>query len=113
MGPQDEDNLGLSVLCDVGEIQILVTGDIDKGEEHLLLKAYDIPDVDILIAGHHGSKYSTSEELLATVKPEIVIISVGKNSYGHPADETLKRITQCGAVIYRTDLYGTVKLKGT
>ena len=113
VGPQDEDNLGLSVLCDVGEIQILVTGDIDKGEEHLLLKAYDIPDVDILIAGHHGSKYSTSEELLATVKPEIVIISVGKNSYGHPADETLKRITQCGAVIYRTDLYGTVKLKGT
>jgi competence protein ComEC len=68
--------------------------------------------VDILIAGHHGSKTSTSQALLAQTQPKIVVISVGKNSYGHPAQDTLDRIAAIGATIYRTDQCGTVKLKG-
>ena len=71
-----------------------------------------LPDVDLLIAGHHGSKYSTSEALLRQTAPELVAISVGKNSYGHPAQETLRRIAAWGARCCRTDQQGTIRLKG-
>ena len=60
------------------------------------------------MAGHHGSKYATSEELLLAAKPEYAVISVGHNSYGHPAPETLERLGAAGCAIYRTDLMGTV-----
>ena len=65
--------------------------------------------MDILIAGHHGSKYSTSQFLLDAVKPETVVISVGKNNiYGHPAPELLERLELYHCRIFRTDLDGTV-----
>ena len=82
----------------------------DVADKLSVEKAFaQIPDVDVLIAGHHGSKYSTSEELLRTVKPETVIISVGReNYYGHPAPELLQRLADFGCTIYRTDLHGTV-----
>ena len=68
-----------------------------------------LPDVDLLIAGHHGSKDSTSEELLQVVKPETVIISAGKgNRYGHPHQELLDRLAQFGCTVLRTDLQGTI-----
>ena len=62
------------------------------------------------MAGHHGSKTSTSEELLDELTPEMVLISVGSNSYGHPAEETLRRIAERGCGIYRTDLQGSLHL---
>ena len=74
----------------------------------MLLRSYDIPDVDILMAGHHGSKHSTSEELLTAVSPETVCISAGKNNpFGHPAAELLQRLERFGCTVYRTDLHGT------
>ena len=88
---------------------ILVTGDRAAFGERMLLRKTDLPDVDVLIAGHHGSKYSTSEELLRAVTPETVIISVGENnSYGHPATELLQRLSEFGCTVYRTDLHGTI-----
>ena len=75
----------------------------------MLLRQAQLPQVDVLIAGHHGSKYSTSWELLQAVKPEMVIISAGEdNPYGHPAPELLDRLTQAGCYIYRTDQNGTI-----
>lgn len=106
-------NNSLAVLLSHGGTEILITGDMDAADERRLLRNHAIPDVDILVAGHHGSRYSTSQTLLSTVKPEIVVVSVGeKNTYGHPAPETLERISEFGAVIYRTDLHGTLRLKG-
>ena len=65
--------------------------------------------MDVLIAGHHGSRHSTCVELLEAVQPEIVIISAGAwNPYGHPAEETLDRLEEAGCDILRTDLSGTV-----
>ena len=106
-----ENNESLSVLLEHEETQVLVTGDMDAAGERKLLRENVLPDIDILVAGHHGSKYSTSETLLSAVTPEIVVISVGKNRYGHPAEETLARISAFGAATYRTDLHGTIKLK--
>ena len=61
------------------------------------------------MAGHHGSKSSTSEALLLAAEPEWAVISVGYNSYGHPAAETLERLAAAGCDIYRTDWSGTVR----
>jgi competence protein ComEC len=68
-----------------------------------------LPDVDLLVAGHHGSKNSTSQALLNTVRPETVFISVGENNaYGHPAKALLDRLSDFGCEIWRTDLHGTI-----
>ena len=101
---------GLSILCAAEEREVLITGDADSATERKLLGRYHLPDVEVLVAGHHGSKYSTSNDLLDALQPETVCISVGSNSYGHPADETMRRLAEHGCGIYRTDLQGTIHL---
>jgi len=62
--------------------------------------------------GHHGSRHSTSEELLYSLMPEIAVIPVGRNSFGHPSPEVLKRLEQICSAIYRTDEHGHVTVYG-
>jgi competence protein ComEC len=102
---------GLAILCSDGFFDALITGDMSAANEEKLIDCYAFPDIELLIAGHHGSKYSTSAELLETVTPEAAIISVGYNQYGHPAAETLHRLASWGAVVYRTDELGNVTIK--
>ena len=59
---------------------------------------------------HHGSKYSSSEEFLQAVSPQIAVIQVGKNSYGHPTKEVLQRLERFGINVLRTDKDGDVKV---
>ena len=67
------------------------------------------PHGTVLIAGHHGSAYSTADELLAVTKPDYVFISAGRdNIYGHPAPALLKRLREHGCNIYRTDENGSI-----
>ena len=64
---------------------------------------------DIIKIGHHGSKSSTTKDFLAAVSPEYGIISVGKdNSYGHPTELVLRRLSSAGINTYRTDELGTI-----
>lgn len=108
----EENEMSLCVLFDTEKCDILITGDRNAFGERSLLRHNHIPDVDVLIAGHHGSKYSNCEELLAAVKPEIVCISVGgDNPYGHPAAETLERFADYGCTVYRTDQQGTITIR--
>ena len=67
-----------------------------------------LPDTELLIVGHHGSKNSTSLELMEALRPDYAVISVGSNSYGHPTVEALQRTVGFGARLYRTDLNGNV-----
>lgn len=99
---------GLFVLCSHDGFDALITGDADAFVEKMLLKYYPVPDLELLLVGHHGSKHSTSAELLDALRPELAIISVGYNSYGHPAQETLDRLTSIGTEVYRTDLSGPI-----
>lgn len=102
----------MCVLFASEECAILITGDRGRAGERALLRNYTLPDVDVLIAGHHGANGSTSEELLRAVRPETVIISVGENNrYGHPAQELLERLTEFGCTIYRTDRDGSVVVR--
>ncbi len=109
LGDGGANETGLSVLATVGEYDVLLTGDMNSVVERRLVKYGNLPDVELLVVGHHGSKYSTAPELLEAVRPETAVISVGRhNSYGHPAPETLFRLEEAGAAIYRTDLMGPV-----
>ena len=68
-----------------------------------------LPELEVLIVGHHGSKYSTGQALLEMTSPEYAIISVGAdNMYGHPTEETIGRLLDAGCIIYRTDLHGKI-----
>lgn len=109
VGEGADNERGLSVLAEAGEA-LLITGDMSAATEEALLAAWDLPDLTYLAAGHHGSKYSTGEALLQTLTPETVFISAGGSSYGHPAEETLRRLAEQGCTVYRTDLHGTVRL---
>lgn len=113
---QDLDSTNESSLCVLFQkknCDILITGDRSTTGELLLLHTGRIPDLDILVAGHHGSENSTGEFLLKTTKPETVIISVGAdNRYGHPSDEVLDRLNRYGCTVRRTDLEGTIIIKG-
>ena len=72
----------------------LLTGDAGISHEYDVIGCYseDILDVDILKLGHHGSYNSTSENFLSATTPMFACVSVGENTYGHPANITLERI---------------------
>ncbi len=93
-----------------GESTFLFTGDTSNPEERDLLEAGAVRHADVLKVGHHGSRTSSGEDFLSVVTPKIAVISCGvKNSYGHPTDEALNRLSEyCGEYIYRTDEDGTI-----
>ena len=86
--------------------------DMEQEGERRLLEQTQLPDLEVLIAGHHGSDTSTTWELLDQTKPELALVSVGlHNKYGHPGWNAMERLDQAGAKIYRTDLYGTIEVR--
>ncbi|QQR78385.1 MAG: MBL fold metallo-hydrolase [Candidatus Moraniibacteriota bacterium] len=87
-----------------GETSFLFTGDLPDEERFIP----DLTPVDVLKAGHHGSRYSTSDALLDLVRPEAAIISVGKNTYGHPHPAVLERLQTHGVNVSRTDMEGDI-----
>ncbi len=108
----DHNEMSLCVLFDTEKCDILITGDRSSFGERSLLRNAEIPEADILVAGHHGAKSSTCQELLEAIRPEIVCISAGEgNPYGHPAPELLKRLTDFGCAVYRTDQNGTITIR--
>ncbi|MBI5700109.1 DNA internalization-related competence protein ComEC/Rec2 [Candidatus Saganbacteria bacterium] len=94
-----------------GKIAIMLTGDMEKeGEQRVLAMGYELRS-QILKAGHHGSRTSSSLEFLEAVQPEAALISVGvKNSYHHPHPSTLKKFEEMGIRVYRTDLDGNLSV---
>ena len=109
--PDSGNESSLAVLFSAENCDILITGDRSDFGERMLLKSAELPDIEVLVAGHHGSKHSTCEELLAATRPEIVVISVGDNPYGHPAPELLDRLETFGCTVYRTDIHGNIILR--
>ncbi|MDD5638735.1 MAG: ComEC/Rec2 family competence protein [Candidatus Pacebacteria bacterium] len=88
----------------------LFTGDIGKSVEKKLVDENIEIDSDVLKIAHHGSKNSTSTEFLEKVSPEIAVIQVGKNNYGHPNNEVLARLEQFDITILRNDKNGDIKI---
>jgi len=97
---------GIALELIYGNTKVLYNADLSSKIEPDL----NIEPVDILKVGHHGSKYSTSTDFLSLLKPKLAIISVGKNSYGHPTKEVLSRLSDIGAKIFRTDNEGEIEI---
>ena len=99
---------GLFVGASAQNFDLLITGDADTLVEGMLVRYYPVSDLELLVVGHHGSADSTGAVLLQALRPELAVISVGENAYGHPSPEVLERLEQAGCHIYRTDAMGTV-----
>ena len=92
-----------------GQTSMLFSGDLEHDRELALTNHYgDFLRADILKAGHHGSRTSSTPEYLAAVRPRVAIISVGENRFGHPSAEVLSRLQNLGIEVDRTDEQGAV-----
>ncbi len=104
-----ENNCGLCILFQRENCDILITGDRNVTGERELLKKAELPQLELLIAGHHGAADATSYELLSETRPATVAISVSKdNSYGHPSYSVLESLKLFQCRIKRTDIDGTI-----
>lgn len=107
----DENERGTVVLAELDGLRALIMGDVNETVERRLVESGRLPEVELLVVGHHGSKYSTSYELLEAIDADWAAISVGWNSYGHPTYEALRRLGIFGIEVYRTDLNGNITVR--
>jgi competence protein ComEC len=84
------------------------TGDAEVKSETDMIKSKQTLKADVLKVGHHGAKTSTSSAFLKAVKPSYAVLSVGKNSYGHPTSTVVNRLKAQKVKIYRTDKSGHI-----
>ncbi len=96
----------------INEIELLLTGDITSTEELMIINSFPELKSDILKVAHHGSKYSSADEFIERIDPDISVIQVGlDNKFGHPAERVLKLFAKLGILTLRTDLLGDILLK--
>jgi competence protein ComEC len=106
---RNDDSLVLEVRY--GETALLLTGDISAEVERSLIPRLSPSRTRILKVAHHGSRTSTSAELLAAWRPQIAVISCGRgNRFGHPSPEVLRRLDAAKVRVYRTDRDGQITL---
>ena len=114
---EDENKLSLIVKAEYKGRSVLFTGDIDSEYERELVDAYENVQgrcelcADILKIAHHGSKYSSSDIFLDTVRPDVSVIQVGRNLYGHPTPEAISRIDEQGSLMFRNDYDGAIMIR--
>ncbi|HCA34235.1 MAG TPA: hypothetical protein DEP00_03990 [Lachnospiraceae bacterium] len=106
-----ENDRSIVIRVTYGDTSILITGDAEEnGEAVVLASGLDI-DSDVYVAGHHGSRYSSSNELLSAVDPAYTFISCGRgNDYGFPTEDTLDRLRDVGSQLFRSDVQGEVTM---
>ena len=102
----NEDSIVLEITY--GEFRALLMGDAGFVAESALAGKLGV--VNVLKVGHHGSRTASGAEFLASIRPQVAVISVGRNTYGHPSPETLARLITAGAIAWRTDMEGTVSV---
>ncbi len=108
----DRNEHSLLLLITYGQAGILLTGDMSTQGEERWLRRGEVPTVQVLKAAHHGSAYSTGKAFLERVRPRLAVISSGEgNRYGHPSQETLKRLEDMGIGWYLTQERGAVTVR--
>jgi competence protein ComEC len=104
---RNDDSVVLEVIY--GDVAFLLTGDIGSEVERSIAPHLLQAKTRILKVAHHGSRTSTSQELLEVWRPQIALISCGRgNPFGHPGLEVVRRLEAVGAQIYRTDRDGEI-----
>ena len=107
----DNENDNSNVIyTELNGYKFMFMGDASIITEKEILSKYNLPDIDVLKVGHHGSKTSSSKEFIEEIEPKYSVISVGKNNrYGHPNKEVLDNLNN--SKIYRTDKDGSIMFK--
>lgn len=109
-GSGDLNDTSLVLRADIAGITTLLTGDIGEAVEGYLVAHKDVR-ADVLKVPHHGSKYSSTEHFLNSVRPHIAVVQSGAgNRFGHPAPEILERFLESGTPVFRTDTDGTIQV---
>ena len=107
---KDVNEISIVILVTYGDFSLLLTGDIGSKTESAILKNYDLGKIDVLKVPHHGSKGSSSATFINAIEPQISVISLGEgNTYGHPTQEALDRLSN--SQIYRTDISGDIVIE--
>ena len=106
----DENDNSNVIYTELNGYKFMFMGDASTKTEEEIIKEYDLPKIDVLKVGHHGSRTSSSKEFINTIKPKYSIISVGKdNKFKHPNKEVLDNLSN--SKIYRTDRDGSIVIK--
>jgi competence protein ComEC len=101
----------VSIRLVYGHFSLLLTGDAEQEAERAMLARGRPLAALVFKAGHHGSNSSSTGPFLQAVRPQIIIVSAGKdNDFGHPHPEMLQRAQDIGAAILRTDELGTIEV---
>jgi competence protein ComEC len=99
----------IAIFAQLGGVNWFFGGDLDQEGEAKIIKKYPHLTIDVLKAGHHGSKTSSAEAFINQLKPNVALISVGeRNRFGHPHQEVLDRLRKTNTLIYRTDQQGAI-----
>jgi competence protein ComEC len=107
---RNDDSVVLEIVY--GDVAVLLPGDVGAGIERSIVTRLTPARYRILKVGHHGSRTSTSRELLESWRPQMAIVSCGRgNLFGHPAPEVIQRLEAIGATVYRTDRDGQVSVE--
>jgi competence protein ComEC len=102
----------IAILARIGGLNWFFGGDLDQEGEERIIRKYPSLKIDVLKAGHHGSKTSSSFTFIEQVEPKISLISVGeRNRFGHPHQEVIERLREAKIKIYRTDLQGAISYR--
>ncbi len=105
----DDPNDGsVTLLLTYGETTILLPADLGLEQEEQILDS--LPHIDVLKVGHQGSETSSGLDFLEKITPDVAVIPVGENDYGHPSPIIVERLNSFGAQILRTDLDGDVRI---
>lgn len=105
----DANDYSVAIKLVNGENSFIMTGDAEIESEYEIIETGIDLSCDVYLAGHHGSKYSSSQAFMQAMRPESVVVSAGKdNKYGHPAEDVIARFNAMGCDIYRTDELGDI-----
>lgn len=113
LGPRadysEPNNTSIVLRVDYGACSFLISGDAERESENAILDAGCDVDVDVILAGHHGSNSSSSYRWLLETSPQTAILSCGAdNDYGHPHEEVLSRLADAEIDLLRTDMQGHI-----
>lgn len=106
----EENDLSLAFILRSGEHSLYFAGDLSSEFEVKALQQFT-GEIDVMKVSHHGSKTSTSLEVLELLKPKLAVISAGRdNKFGHPHQEILDNLEIVNAQVYRTDIHGRIQI---
>lgn len=111
-GTVDHNDRSVALVVRFGAFRAFLSGDSEVQQLTHLVGLGAVPQVALLKAPHHGSRNGVTRDFLGVARPEVVVISVGPNGYGHPHPEALGAYAAGGAELYRTDAHGHVTVLG-